>query len=888
MPNAIQLISEIVFLYSEKPSVLKLKFVVFLVPVFMISFCGTSQQPELVFPLQHTETITSIDISPDRKFLATASEDRTVKIWDRVSGNMLKNYINLSRNPVSAVCFDPESKYILVSTGDGTSIEISLFDDKRILFSSSEQMHFLDAAVSSGYSLNGDYIIQVLNDYDLLIWDALSKELLIEKTMDQPVSSYEGIISEDGVELELNQNRLVIQDNNTTDSVFIKNLFTVNNKLTVDKTVYAVDSLTRRSVIRSGTNHEKGKTLTYTNENNISFDSLFSIAGKPLKESFERIPVPYSENQFPGTVYKVVSENNDSLLVAYRNRGMGRTYELLVYRNNLQTEPVFQTPLRGNQFDYVFNKMIWSPETKKLYILYNEAGILVLDLKKNKLEQFVPGQDFDQFDDLRFLSGNKMIISSSVSGKFNLYTLDTEGNTGLTARGRAFAGGFIIVLPDHYYYCTKADLSALHYVTPDLKIISLDQLDLRFNRPDKILQALGIPDTALIGSYRKAWEKRIRRLGIDSSLFGKNFQVPAADIINREQISYEQKNNKLNIHIRGTDSSYQLRSMNVWINDNPVFGKKGVRLFRQQTIDTIITLTLSQGENTIEAGIMNENGTESYRNPLLVRHTSEKTGPVMTRFIGIGIDRFADSSYNLQYSVKDIRDLAQKLKEKYGKHIIMDTLFNEQVTVQNIKSLKQKLLNTSVDDKVIISYSGHGLLNAGYDYFLSAYAVQFNQPEKNGLPYEELENLLDSIPARKKLLLIDACHSGEVDKEDLVRLNQSPAGLVKGIKPVAYKHNGNLGLKNSFQLMQSLFVHVGQSTGASIISAAAGSQFALERSDLKNGVFTYAILEAMKQHSTISVGRLKQIVSRRVAELTNGLQQPTTRNESLVMVWNLW
>jgi len=50
---------------------------------------------------------------------------------------------------------------------------------------------------------------------------------------------------------------------------------------------------------------------------------------------------------------------------------------------------------------------------------------------------------------------------------------------------------------------------------------------------------------------------------------------------------------------------------------------------------------------------------------------------------------------------------------------------------------------------------------------------------------------------------------------------------------------GHLGLKNSFELMQSLFVNVGKSTGATIISAAAGTQFALERNDLKNEVFTY-------------------------------------------------
>lgn len=76
-------------------------------------------------------------------------------------------------------------------------------------------------------------------------------------------------------------------------------------------------------------------------------------------------------------------------------------------------------------------------------------------------------------------------------------------------------------------------------------------------------------------------------------------------------------------------------------------------------------------------------------------------------------------------------------------------MFNENVTVSNVKALKQKLQTTTENDKVIVAYSGHGMLSKEYDYYLSTYSVNFDKPEENGLPYDELENLLDSIPARK-------------------------------------------------------------------------------------------------------------------------------------------
>ena len=140
-------------------------------------------------------------------------------------------------------------------------------------------------------------------------------------------------------------------------------------------------------------------------------------------------------------------------------------------------------------------------------------------------------------------------------------------------------------------------------------------------------------------------------------------------------------------------------------------------------------------------------------------------------------------------------------------------------------------------------------------------------------------------------MLIDACHSGEVDKDELITINQTTntLKLIKGTKVFAYKKDEkHLGLKNSFELMQNLFVNVGKSTGATIISAAAGTQFALERNDLKNGVFTYSILELMQQKQQMKVSQLKSIVSKRVEELTKGLQKPTSRNEAIAVDWNVW
>jgi uncharacterized caspase-like protein len=271
-----------------------------------------------------------------------------------------------------------------------------------------------------------------------------------------------------------------------------------------------------------------------------------------------------------------------------------------------------------------------------------------------------------------------------------------------------------------------------------------------------------------------------------------------------------------------------------------------------------------------------------------------------TYFIGIGINNFKESNNNLKWCVQDIRDLAKAFQIKYpSQFVILDTLYNERVTLSAIRSLKQKLQATGINDKVIISYSGHGLLSKDFDYYLSSYTTNFSKPEEGGIAYDEFENLLDSIPARKKILFIDACNSGEVDKEELKKINNSSAALTEknitvtarnkgGDVEISNDKNAKLGIQNSFDLMQTLFVNVGKGTGATVISASGGVQFAQERSELGHGVFTFSLIEAIQHFNTMKISALKKYVGNRVIELTNGLQQPTTRNELIASDWDVW
>lgn len=534
----------------------------------------------------------------------------------------------------------------------------------------------------------------------------------------------------------------------------------------------------------------------------------------------------------------------------------------------------------------------FSQDGTKIYSVGKDRKMKVWEVRTGKLVTTIDAK-FRDIVRVHISADKKNAILTSLDNSLSVWDISSKKNLydvyGLTYKSILYKN------PAQFYFCPPDAAKHLYYVTPDLKVITFEQLDIKYNRPDKVLESMGSPDTALIVSYAKAWHKRIKKLGVDTSAFEKSMGVPSAEILDRKNMAVEQNHPNIMLDITTSDGAFNLDRFNVWLNDVPLFGQRGIRLRERNSrkFDTLLLTDLTPGKNVIEVSVININGIESYREPLTVTYTPENPADSILHFIGLGIDRFREPGHSLNYSVKDIRDLAAALKEKLKGKIIIDTLFNEDLTVENVVALRNKLLKSSINDKVIVSYSGHGLLNKEYDYFLSTYDVNFKTPELHGLAYDELEKLIDSIPARKKLMLIDACHSGEIDKEEMANYtvilgDQGNTGLKGGEVYSTDTSNKRMGMKNSFELMQQLFANVSKSTGATVISAAAGTELAQEQGKLKNGVFTYALLELMRQKETTTVSDLKNYIKKRVIELTKGLQSPTTRSESISVDWYVW
>ena len=194
--------------------------------------------------------------------------------------------------------------------------------------------------------------------------------------------------------------------------------------------------------------------------------------------------------------------------------------------------------------------------------------------------------------------------------------------------------------------------------------------------------------------------------------------------------------------------------------------------------------------------------------------------------------------------------------------------------------------------------AGHGVLDENFDYYFGTYDMDFTNPTEKGLAYDRLEGILDGIKANKKILIMDTCHSGEIDKDDVFfsenaeeEENQDDDIAFRSVGP-AVEENSNA---TPSRMSSVLFNDLRRGTGSTVISSAGGAEFAMESDEWKNGLFTYCMLNGLKNgtadldgNGEIMLLELQEYVVDKVTSLSHGKQIPNTRIKNLELDFRIW
>ena len=133
----------------------------------------TMSKPEIVFNLEHADSVNAACYSPDGRYIASGSYDHTIKIWEVATGRLLRTLAEHIED-VNSVAYSPNGAYLASGSGDET---IKIWE-----VASGECIKTLEGHAGSVYfvmySLDGKYLASGSYDKTIKIWDVASGECI--------------------------------------------------------------------------------------------------------------------------------------------------------------------------------------------------------------------------------------------------------------------------------------------------------------------------------------------------------------------------------------------------------------------------------------------------------------------------------------------------------------------------------------------------------------------------------------------------------------------------------------------------------------------------------------------------------------------------------------
>ena len=243
--------------------------------------------------------------------------------------------------------------------------------------------------------------------------------------------------------------------------------------------------------------------------------------------------------------------------------------------------------------------------------------------------------------------------------------------------------------------------------------------------------------------------------------------------------------------------------------------------------------------------------------------------------LSVGVSKFDDPAWSdLRFSPKDAADIHRFFTAEAGfdgGQVIggMDGAEPGRVSLDSLKKgmTRLKEANRNEEDTVVVYFSTHGSL-AEKARSVERYVLTSDSRASNfagtALSYGELLDWFQSLPSRKKVLILAFCHSGTgksvLSKRMRARL---------------------LGLKGGFYAEPL----TSASEGSVILSASGWREPAREDARLKNDLYTHFLLKGFRQDANgdgaVSVMEAHSWAARMTWQYSGGQQRPSALSETV-------
>lgn len=341
--------------------------------------------------------------------------------------------------------------------------------------------------------------------------------------------------------------------------------------------------------------------------------------------------------------------------------------------------------------------------------------------------------------------------------------------------------------------------------------------------------------------------------------FDISMTVNKTNLLRYEKGRYYTQAPKIPLTVELFDGGGGIKEVNIYQNDKLIVSDTEVRSNGEgQKIVKTYEVEMVNETNEFAVKVLNLQKVESRQDVVEVEYTGQIMATTNLHVLAVGINQYQNAAYNLNYAQPDAVSFTSKVRgigNTIFKSINVIEVFDTDATKENIeKGFKTIVSKAKAEDVFLFYYAGHGTLDEenNDEYYLVPTNVtklygDHQQLVAKGISATELKGYLTQVKAQKQIILMDACHSGGALKSMNVRAAATD---------------------------EKAIVQLARSSGVVMIAASGTKQFATEFEQLKHGVFTYALLEALdgnadnNKDAKLTVNELKLFMEERVPELT--------------------
>jgi len=275
-------------------------------------------------------------------------------------------------------------------------------------------------------------------------------------------------------------------------------------------------------------------------------------------------------------------------------------------------------------------------------------------------------------------------------------------------------------------------------------------------------------------------------------------------------------------------------------------------------------ILLKPGINLVKITCTDRNGQKSEQSIRIFKKA--KLGNIYA--LVVGISKFHNPGYNLNYAASDARKFYDFLRSESGgqlpeNRVKLLTDFSA-TRASTIRALTNLLGKATKEDTVEIYLATHGLTDFDGTLYYLCYDTDIKNLRGTGFSDNELTDILNkNTQAGKIVIYLDACHAG------LSGLSQRYAKRGIGVYEVNERINS---------LATALSKTAG--TGVVTFSASSFTGYSLEDPKWNGGIFTHCLVTGLEGEANenkdewVSVNELDCYLIRKVMALTNGKQRP--------------